>query len=90
MILRSLGSLAIALAGYALLRFGSYLLRLYERNFRRDAPTTMSMDVFSVIAAGPWTPIVVLAAGLICIGGIGIVFGIAQFLARLFRFGIYA
>lgn len=88
MILASLGSLAIALAGYALLRLGKYLLRLYGGAFRRDAEGTMSMDVFSAI--GSCTPVVLLAASLICVGGVGLIFGVVQFFARLFRFGIYA
>jgi len=57
----------VAFLGFALIKIGTYLVRLYERSMRVDPRKLMSWDVFSTLAAGPSSPAFTL--GVLCIYG---------------------
>lgn len=57
----------VAFLGFALLRIGTYLVRLHERSMRLDPRKVMSWDVFATLAAGPYAPAFTL--GVLCIYG---------------------
>lgn len=57
----------IAFLGYALVRIGTSLVRLYERSIRSDPRKIMSWDVFATLAVGPYAPAFTL--GVLCIYG---------------------
>jgi hypothetical protein len=57
----------IAFLGFALVRIGTSLVRLYERSMRMDPRKVMSWDLFSTLAAGPFSPAFTL--GVLCIYG---------------------
>jgi hypothetical protein len=59
--------LLIAFLGFALIRIGTYLVRLYERWMRSDPRKVMSWDVFATLAVGPYAPAFTL--GVLCIYG---------------------
>ena len=56
------------LIGYGLVRLGSYLLRLYGEGFKRNPRALMSLDAFSAIAVGPWSPPFAVAIACVCVG----------------------
>ena len=57
----------IAFLGFALVKIGTYLVRLYERSMRLDPRKIMSWDVFAALAVGPYAPAFIL--GVLCIYG---------------------
>jgi len=57
----------VAFLGFALIKIGTYLVRLYERSIRADPRKVMSWDVFSTLAASPFSP--AFTFGVLCIYG---------------------
>lgn len=87
--LYSIGSLALAIGGYALMRFSNHLSVLYELKSDQQQEA-MSMDTSSIIAWAVWLPMMIFAIGCNCVGGIMLAFGVVQFVARLFGLGMYS
>ena len=71
----------IAFLGFALIKVGTYLVRLYERSMQADPRKVMWWDLFSVLAAGPFSPAFTL--GVLCISG-GVIAMIAGGLLLIF------
>ena len=72
----ALQGLFVLMLGFALVRVGTYLIRLYERAFHLEPRKVMSWDLFAVFSLGPWAPVFTL--GVLCIfGGVGTMIGAA-------------
>lgn len=75
------GGLLALFGGFALVRLGMYLIRLYDRSFRRDPKKIMSFDLFSASTFGGW-------AAAVPIGVVAICFGITAMLIGLLQCGV--
>lgn len=74
----------IAFLGFALIKIGTYLIRLYERSMRADPRKLTSWDVFSTLAAGPFSPAFTLGVLCICGGVMLMIAGGLLFIISLF------
>ena len=71
-----LGSaLLLVSIGIALIALAIYVFRLYRSVFHSDTRTTITRDLFSVLALGSWSPPTVLAAVVLYIGLVLVLIG---------------
>jgi hypothetical protein len=85
-LLKSSWPVLALLIGYGLIRLGSYLLRLYGEGFKRNPRVLMSLDAFSAIAVGPWSPIFAVAVACVCVGTVMTIIGVVECVALLLGF----
>lgn len=77
-ILESSWAIFAVLIGCGLICLGSYLLRQYGEGFKRNPRALMSLDVFSAIAVGPWSPPFAVATACVCVGTVMTIVGVVE------------
>jgi hypothetical protein len=85
----SIGSLALAGGGLALMKLTHFLSSLYDLK-SEEVDEQVTMEPSSIMVWSVWLAMKVFAIVFHTAGGIMLAFGVIQFIARLLRLGTYA